>query len=206
LPIPPDGGDGVEVDDNGAGTGGEANDGGARVDGAKGDGAKGGDALPPAVFTLPDGTRVTITGRPGQTITVPPQGGTNGADDDDDDAENDAVERDPHHIKAEEYAAEGKWPQAEVEYRAALKAHPASSECWNDLGNAFFEQGKWQDAEKAHRAAVRLDPKESFFHAQLALDLLRQNRKPEALKEANEAKRLGLEDHEVFDELETKTE
>lgn len=49
---------------------------------------------------------------------------------------------------------------------------------------------------------MRLNPDESLYHAQLANALLKLNRRDEAMKEAQEAIRLGLEDHEVFDELE----
>jgi tetratricopeptide (TPR) repeat protein len=113
----------------------------------------------------------------------------------------DAIETDPNFQKGQDYAEEGKWPQAEAAFRAALKNHSSSTEGWSALGDVYFKQQNWAKAEQAHRTAVRLDPNESYLHAQLANDLLKQGRRDEAGTEAKEAIRLGLEDHEVFDEL-----
>ena len=97
------------------------------------------------------------------------------------------------------YEAEN-WPQAEAEYRRVLRLHPKLDDGWNGLGDTYIKQSKWGEAEKAYREAVRLKPGESFYHAQLASALLKRNR-DEAMKEALKAICLGLEDHEVFDEL-----
>jgi tetratricopeptide (TPR) repeat protein len=99
------------------------------------------------------------------------------------------------------YSQNQQWPQAEAEYRAALRLDPKFDECWDALGDALFKQSKWQDAEKAYREAARLQPAERDYHIHLAVALLKQSRRTEATTEAKEAMRLGLEDHEVFDEL-----
>lgn len=156
----------------------------------------------PVTFVLPDGRTVTVTGRSGQTITIPVPKDT---------TTNDRVtvtssdpadtNDDPHYIKGLDLMDEDKWAQAEVEFRAALKSRPTNTEYWDTLGNVLYKQSKWQEAEKAHRTAVKLEPEESYFHAQLALDLLKLGRRDEANNEARQAIRLGLQDHEVFDEL-----
>jgi tetratricopeptide (TPR) repeat protein len=97
------------------------------------------------------------------------------------------------------YEAEN-WPQAEAEYRRVLRLYPKLDEGWNGLVDTYFKQSKWGDAEKAYLETVRLKPEEAYYHAQLASALLKRNR-DEAMKEALKAICLGLEDHEVFDEL-----
>jgi tetratricopeptide (TPR) repeat protein len=103
--------------------------------------------------------------------------------------------------KGSEYYEEQKWAKAEAEYRKALKLDPKFDECWNMLGNALFKQSKWAEAEKAFREASRLNPNESYYHAQLAGALLKLGRRDEAMAAAKKGVALGLEDHEVFDEL-----
>jgi len=95
-----------------------------------------------------------------------------------------------------------KWPQAEAEYRRVLRANPQLDDGWNGLGDVCAKQNKWSEAEKAYREAVRLKPQEGLYHAQLAKALLKQGRRAEALKETQTAVGLGLEDHEILDELE----
>jgi tetratricopeptide (TPR) repeat protein len=95
----------------------------------------------------------------------------------------------------------GKWSEAEAAFRVALRRHPKLDEGWNGLGDVCFKQNKWRDAAQAYREAMRLRPEHSYYHAQLAGALLKLDRRDEAMREALEAARLGLEDHEVFDEL-----
>jgi len=98
-------------------------------------------------------------------------------------------------------AEDGNWTQAMQRFRAALQLDPNNSEAWSGLGDAYANSNQWSEAEKAYRGAVRANPQESLYHAQLAKALLKQGRRAEAIKEAQTARRLGLEDHEVFDEL-----
>jgi hypothetical protein len=106
-----------------------------------------------------------------------------------------------HYDKGSEYYDNGLWAQAESEYRQALKLDPKFDECWKMLGDASSHQNKWAEAEKAYREATRLKPGEGYYHAQLASALLKLGRRDEAITAARKAIQLGLEDHEVFDEL-----
>ena len=114
----------------------------------------------------------------------------------DDDFENNA-----HYLKGQDFGDDGKWAQAEQEFVAASKEKPKSAEIWRGLGDARYQQSKWQAAESAHRQAVKLQPGEGLHHANLAADLLKLGRRSEALKSAMQAKKLGLDDHEVYEDL-----
>jgi len=112
-----------------------------------------------------------------------------------------AVKADEHFQTGIAFAEDGKWSQAEAEYRAAVRLAPALDDCWYALGEACAEQKKWPDAVTAYQQAVRLQPDFGIYHADLALALLRQGRRPEATKEAQEAIRLQETDHPVYKEL-----
>jgi hypothetical protein len=103
--------------------------------------------------------------------------------------------------QANDFAEAENWPQAIEHYKKALQLNPGLMDGWNALGNAYAHQEKWPDAEKAYREGVKREPDESYLHAQLGYALLKQGRKDEAMKEAQIAKRQGLQDHELFDEL-----
>lgn len=110
-------------------------------------------------------------------------------------------ENNAHFLKGQEYGDNGNWVQAEREYVIASKEKPQSSAIWGGLGDVRYQLGKYQTAESAHRQAVRCEADEPYYHAQLGMDLLKLGRRAEAQKEAKEAQRLGLDDHELFDEL-----
>jgi tetratricopeptide (TPR) repeat protein len=152
---------------------------------------------------MPDG-RTVVIGREGGTLAIPPVGSENGGANGMNHSSNDNADiaHDPHYLNGLEYSDAGNWAQVVTELLAALKKYPRSTEGWDALGNAYFKQERWKEAENAHRTAVRLAPEDAYLHAQLAHDLLKQNQRAEATREAREARRLGLEDHAVFDELE----
>jgi hypothetical protein len=106
-----------------------------------------------------------------------------------------------HILLAAELAEEGKWPQAETEYREGVRLDPTRDDAWSGLGEACDAQNKWADAAAAYRKAIELFPEDGTNHADLAHALLRQGLREEALKSAKEAIRLGLEDHPVYKEL-----
>lgn len=104
---------------------------------------------------------------------------------------------------ANDLAVEGKWAEAEAAWLKTVQLDPTESAWWNNLGNAYMSQEKWPQAETAFRVVVRLEPEEGWSHMGLANVLIRAGKKQEAIKELQEAKRLGDEDaQEMLDELE----
>ena len=106
-----------------------------------------------------------------------------------------------HTKKGNILAEQGKFAQAEVEFREAVRLDPKNDVNWSDLGGICMEQRKLLEAESAFRRAVQLKPADGGYHADLAEALLNLNKRDEAVKEAKEAIRLGEKNHPVFEEL-----
>jgi Flp pilus assembly protein TadD len=65
----------------------------------------------------------------------------------------------------------GRFAQAEVHYRAALRLDPKDAKIWNDAGYSYYLQGRWPDAERALKTAAKLDPNNSRIQTNLGLTL-----------------------------------
>lgn len=94
-----------------------------------------------------------------------------------------------------------RWAEAAASFREAIRLQPDRATHHIDLGRALLGDRKWAEAEASLRAAIRLRPNDAQAHAYLASALLGQGDKDAAVKEAEEAIRLGLRQHPVFDEL-----
>jgi hypothetical protein len=82
--------------------------------------------------------------------------------------------------------------EAAVEgYQTALKRWPQSLIAFMGLGNSFYALGNLPGAEHAFREAVRIHPDAADAHNNLAMVLLEQGRKPEALDAARRAVAIG---------------
>ncbi|MFI5458709.1 MAG: tetratricopeptide repeat protein [Isosphaerales bacterium] len=65
----------------------------------------------------------------------------------------------------------GRFAQAEVHYKKALKLSPKDPKIWNDAGYSYYLQGRWTDAELALRTAGKLAPDDERIHTNLGLTL-----------------------------------
>jgi hypothetical protein len=117
-------------------------------------------------------------------------------------SEGDRKKAQEHYNKGIDLADDDKWMEAEAEFRQALQLDPTLDyDAWEVLGETCFKQKKWAAAVAAYREALRQEPDFGQLHAELAHALLRQGKGEEALKEAQEARRLGQENHPVYKEL-----
>jgi predicted CXXCH cytochrome family protein len=71
---------------------------------------------------------------------------------------------------------------AERQLRQCLKAEPSFVPCVVNLADLQRQTGNEREAEALLRAAIRRTPNEAALHEALALSLVRQKRKPEALQ------------------------
>src|SRR5687768_6585987 len=61
----------------------------------------------------------------------------------------------------------GRFQEAAIRYREALKLKPQLPELWFNLGNALQAQGRAEEAERAYMRAIRLKPALTAAHYNL---------------------------------------
>lgn len=76
----------------------------------------------------------------------------------------------------------GRFSQAEVHYKKALKLDPHNAKIWNDAGYSCYLQGRWADAEATLKSAARMAPDDMRIKTNLGLTLAAVGRSEEALK------------------------
>jgi len=74
----------------------------------------------------------------------------------------------------------GRFAQAEVHYKKALKLSPKDPKVWNDAGYSYYLQGRWADAERALKTAAKLAPDDERIKLNLGLALAAAGRSDEA--------------------------
>lgn len=74
-----------------------------------------------------------------------------------------------------------RFPEAEREYQEAIRLRPGYVQAHNNLGNVFARQGDYFRAEGEYRVAIRLDSLFAGPCINLALVLIRQDRRKEAV-------------------------
>ncbi|HET9926945.1 MAG TPA: tetratricopeptide repeat protein, partial [Methylomirabilota bacterium] len=70
---------------------------------------------------------------------------------------------------------QGKAPEAEAAYRAAIAVSPALPQAHARLGESLARQGRWREAETAYREALRLQPDDARSRIALAAVLRRKS-------------------------------
>ncbi len=65
----------------------------------------------------------------------------------------------------------GRFAQAEVHYKKALKLSPKDARIWNDAGYSYYLQGRWADAERLFTTAMKLAPEDERVRVNLGLTL-----------------------------------
>jgi Flp pilus assembly protein TadD len=81
----------------------------------------------------------------------------------------------------------GRFEQAELEYRAALKLSPNDPKVWNDAGYSYYLQGRWPDSERALKTAAKLDPNSARIMTNLGLTLAASGKPDAALAQFTRA-------------------
>jgi tetratricopeptide (TPR) repeat protein len=81
-------------------------------------------------------------------------------------------------------------PEAEIEFREALRTNPNSPEIHTALGRAFAYQRKFVDSEAEFRQAIRINPNYHHAYNALGLTMTQQKRYPEAETALREALRI----------------
>ncbi len=75
----------------------------------------------------------------------------------------------------------GRFAQAEVHYRKALRLSPRDPKIWNDAGYSYYLQGRWADAERTLKTASRYAPEDERITTNLGLTLAAAGRTKEAI-------------------------
>jgi Flp pilus assembly protein TadD len=74
----------------------------------------------------------------------------------------------------------GRFAQAEVHYKKALRLDPRNPRIWNDAGYSYYLQGRWADAERTLKTAARLAPEDQRIKKNLGLVVAAAGRPQEA--------------------------
>ncbi len=75
----------------------------------------------------------------------------------------------------------GRFAQAEVHYKQALKLSHKDPRIWNDAGYSYYLQGRFAEAETALKTALKLAPDDERIRTNLGLALAASGRSQEAL-------------------------
>ena len=76
----------------------------------------------------------------------------------------------------------GRFSQAEVHYKKALKLDPHNPKAWNDAGYSYYLQGRWAEAEQTLKTASRMAPGDMRIKTNLGLTLAAVGRTDDALE------------------------
>jgi Flp pilus assembly protein TadD len=82
----------------------------------------------------------------------------------------------------------GRFAQAELHYKKAIKFSPKDAMVWNDAGYSYYLQGRWADAERALNTAAKLAPDDERIRINLGLTLAAAGKPEQALPLLSQAK------------------
>jgi len=95
-----------------------------------------------------------------------------------------------HQALAENYFVLRQMPQAEKEFREALRLRPDTPELHLELGLVYAGSSQWAKAEEEFRAQTRMQPGNAEAAYRLGSALLQQGKAPEARTELERSNRL----------------
>jgi Flp pilus assembly protein TadD len=75
----------------------------------------------------------------------------------------------------------GRFAQAEVHYKKALRLSPRDPRIWNDAGYSYYIQGRWAEAERTLKSGAKIAPEDVKLKTNLGLTLAAAGRTKEAL-------------------------
>ena len=75
----------------------------------------------------------------------------------------------------------GRFTQAELHYKKALRLSPRDPRIWNDVGYSYYLQGRWADAERTLKTGMKHAPEDIRLKTNLGLTLAASGRNQEAL-------------------------
>ncbi len=120
---------------------------------------------------------------------------------------NQSIAQDPKYSPAysdlgymEDYDAKD-FKKAEEFYQLAIKCDPGNPAPENNLARVMEDLHRPEECLRLYLKAVDLDPNSGLFEANLALQYHNMRNDAEAIKHAQMAKALGLEEHKVFELL-----
>lgn len=79
-----------------------------------------------------------------------------------------AMSADEHFRQGNEYAQQGQFEQAIVEYQAVLAAEPENVSAMTNLGVAYYNTGQLEQAIAQYKEALQIAPNDADIHSNLA--------------------------------------
>ena len=95
--------------------------------------------------------------------------------------------------QGDQFASDARWPEAEAEYRKAVKIDPNNVRWHVALAIALTRQNKYAEAEAEYREAARIEPNNAQWHAGVGDRLAEQQKYAQAETAYREAVRLEPE-------------
>ena len=95
-----------------------------------------------------------------------------------------------HQAMAENYFVLRQMPQAEKEFREALRLRPDTPELHLELGQVYADSSQWPKAEEEFRAQTKMEPGNAEAAYRLGNTLLQQGKAREARAELERSHRL----------------
>jgi tetratricopeptide (TPR) repeat protein len=105
------------------------------------------------------------------------------------------------HNRGSLFIADGKFAEAEAEYKMAVSLEPNNAVYHSRLGDALYSERKYAESEKEFREAARLDPANARYKNTLANSMVSQGRWQESEKLYREALALTPDDPGINDNL-----
>jgi len=100
-----------------------------------------------------------------------------------------------HYEAAQKLEQQGKWNEAEQEWRAALVLAPEDARAWTNLGVALNRQDRTDEAFEAWHKAISIDPKLPGPYFNLGLTLVRKGNYKNAIPPLRQTLDLDPDNH-----------
>jgi tetratricopeptide (TPR) repeat protein len=98
---------------------------------------------------------------------------------------------DSHNEMGVIYGNQGKFDDAEREFKEALRINPNNADAHNNLGAIYHKQGKFDASVREYKEALRIDPNLVLAHMNLGILYSEQGKFDDAVYECKETLRLA---------------
>ena len=112
-----------------------------------------------------------------------------------DDSKNDAAGSNSPRINAITFLHDGKFNEAEIAFKKAIKTDPDNVLNYVDLSLIYLNKNKFDEVEKEVQAGLKIQPKNTDLMQILAASYIKQNNKDAAQKQLNQI--LGIDEKNV---------